>query len=83
MDTKNAIDDDKKPYTSQHLYALYSLYTNALKQEDFSAWLSHKNPEHTPYAAFYENILDEFENTKKSIIILIITTYCCYLNKRC
>ncbi|WP_187946491.1 ATP-dependent helicase [Helicobacter pylori] len=65
VDTKNAIDDDKKPYTSQHLYALYSLYTNALKQEDFSAWLSHKNPEHMPYAAFYENILDEFENTKK------------------
>ncbi|MFT2675777.1 ATP-dependent helicase [Helicobacter pylori] len=65
VDTKNAIDDDKKPYTSQHLYALYSLYTNALKQEDFSAWLSNKNPEHTPYATFYENILDEFENTKK------------------
>ncbi|WQW44752.1 ATP-dependent helicase [Helicobacter pylori] len=66
VDTKNALtDDDKKPYTSQHLYALYSLYTNALKQEDFSAWLSHKNPEHTLYAAFYENILDEFENTKK------------------
>ncbi|WRD63856.1 ATP-dependent helicase [Helicobacter pylori] len=66
VDTKNALtDDDKKPYTSQHLYALYSLYTNALKQEDFSAWLSHKKPEHTPYAAFYENILDEFENTKK------------------
>ncbi|GAA7070801.1 ATP-dependent helicase [Helicobacter pylori] len=66
VDTRNALtDDDKKPYTSQHLYALYSLYTNALKQEDFSAWLSHKNPEHTPYAAFYENILDEFENTKK------------------
>ncbi|GAA8837540.1 ATP-dependent helicase [Helicobacter pylori] len=66
VDTKNALtNDDKKPYTSQHLYALYSLYTNALKQEDFSAWLSHKNPEHTPYAAFYENILDEFENTKK------------------
>ncbi|GHR76706.1 DNA helicase [Helicobacter pylori] len=66
VDTKSALtDDDKKPYTSQHLYALYSLYTNALKQEDFSAWLSHKNPEHTPYAAFYENILDEFENTKK------------------
>ncbi|BAO98600.1 rep helicase, single-stranded DNA-dependent ATPase [Helicobacter pylori NY40] len=66
VDAKNALaDDDKKPYTSQHLYALYSLYTNALKQEDFSAWLSHKNPEHTPYAAFYENILDEFENTKK------------------
>ncbi len=66
VDTKNALtDDDKKPYTSQHLYALYSLYTNALKREDFSAWLSHKNPEHTPYAAFYENILDEFENTKK------------------
>ncbi|GAA8925676.1 ATP-dependent helicase [Helicobacter pylori] len=66
VDTKNVLtDDDKKPYTSQHLYALYSLYTNALKQEDFSAWLSSKNPEHTPYAAFYENILDEFENTKK------------------
>ncbi len=66
VDTKNALtDDDKKPYTSQHLYALYSLYTNALKQEDFSAWLSSKNPEHTPYAAFYENILEEFENTKK------------------
>ncbi len=66
VDTKNVLtDDDKKPYTSQHLYALYSLYTNALKQEDFSAWLSNKNPEHTPYAAFYENILDEFENTKK------------------
>ncbi|MFP6076610.1 ATP-dependent helicase [Helicobacter pylori] len=65
VDTKNAIDDDKKPYTSQHLYALYSLYTNALKQEDFSAWLSHKNPEHAPYAALYENILEEFENTKK------------------
>ncbi|WQZ45250.1 ATP-dependent helicase [Helicobacter pylori] len=66
VDTKNALtDDDKKPYTSQHLYALYSLYTNALKQEDFSAWLSNKSPEHTPYAAFYENILDEFENTKK------------------
>ncbi|GAA7221743.1 ATP-dependent helicase [Helicobacter pylori] len=66
VDTKNALtDDDKKPYTSQHLYALYSLYTNALKQEDFSTWLSNKNPEHTPYAAFYENILDEFENTKK------------------
>ncbi|GAA6996528.1 ATP-dependent helicase [Helicobacter pylori] len=66
VDTKNALtEDDKKPYTSQHLYALYSLYTNALKQEDFSAWLSNKNPEHTPYAAFYENILDEFENTKK------------------
>ncbi len=66
VDTKNALtDDDKKPYTSQHLYALYSLYTNALKQEDFSAWLSHKNPEHMPYAAFYENILEEFENTKK------------------
>ncbi len=66
VDTKNALtDDDKKPYTSQHLYALYSLYTNALKQEDFSAWLSNKNPEHTPYAAFYENILEEFENTKK------------------
>ncbi|GHQ17244.1 DNA helicase [Helicobacter pylori] len=66
VDTKNMLtDDDKKPYTSQHLYALYSLYTNALKQEDFSAWLSNKNPEHTPYAAFYENILDEFENTKK------------------
>ncbi|GAA9944735.1 ATP-dependent helicase [Helicobacter pylori] len=65
VDTKNAIDDDKKPYTSQHLYALYSLYTNALKQEDFSTWLSSKNPEHTPYAALYENILEEFENTKK------------------
>ncbi|KMT67841.1 ATP-dependent DNA helicase [Helicobacter pylori] len=66
VDTKNALtDDDKKPYTPQHLYALYSLYTNALKQEDFSAWLSNKSPEHTPYAAFYENILDEFENTKK------------------
>ncbi|OKB14142.1 ATP-dependent DNA helicase [Helicobacter pylori] len=66
VDTKNALtDDDKKPYTSQYLYALYSLYTNALKQEDFSAWLSNKSPEHTPYAAFYENILDEFENTKK------------------
>ncbi|MGL2507458.1 ATP-dependent helicase [Helicobacter pylori] len=68
VDTKNALnatDEDKKPYTSQHLYALYSLYTNALKQEDFSAWLSSKNPEHAPYAAFYENILEEFENTKK------------------
>ncbi|RVY08639.1 ATP-dependent helicase [Helicobacter pylori] len=66
VDTKNALtDDDKKPYTSQHLYALYSLYTNALKQEDFSTWLSHKSPEHAPYAALYENILEEFENTKK------------------
>lgn len=86
VDTKNvlnATDEDKKPYTSQHLYALYSLYTNALKQEDFSAWLSSKNPEHAPYATFYENILEEFKNTKKSMIILTITTYCCFLKRRC
>ncbi|WP_104748791.1 ATP-dependent helicase [Helicobacter cetorum] len=65
VDTKNFIDDDKKPYTTQHLYALYSLYTNALKEEDFSTWLTSKNPEHTQYSIFYENILEEFENTKK------------------
>ncbi|WP_104761696.1 ATP-dependent helicase [Helicobacter cetorum] len=65
VDTKNFIDDEQKPYTTQHLYALYSLYTNALKEEDFSAWLTQKNPEHAKHSTFYENILEEFENTKK------------------
>ncbi|WP_104714285.1 ATP-dependent helicase [Helicobacter cetorum] len=65
VDTKNFIDDEQKPYTTQHLYALYSLYTNALKEEDFSAWLTQKNPEHAKHSIFYENILEEFENTKK------------------
>ncbi|AFI05413.1 ATP-dependent helicase [Helicobacter cetorum] len=65
VDTKNFIDDEQKPYTTQHLYALYSLYTNALKEEDFSAWLTNKNPEHAKHSIFYENILEEFENTKK------------------
>lgn len=55
-----------KPYGSSALYEKYALFLNAFAGDGyFSEWISKNAPEHNPYSAIYDDIIDEFEKTKE------------------
>ncbi|WP_104685487.1 ATP-dependent helicase [Helicobacter bizzozeronii] len=53
-------------YAPQHLYNLYSLYTNAQSALDFSAWLVERNPDQEDFSPYYEDILEQFCALKRT-----------------
>ncbi len=58
------IDSQTPPYSSNHIFDLYSLYLNTTKIP-FGEWMSTKNENHEIYGDLYEDLVEEFNNTKK------------------
>lgn len=54
---------DTKPYSANYVYELYSLYLNT-SSDDFKKWISTKNSEHEVFADIYEDVIEEFKQTK-------------------
>ncbi len=53
-----------KPFSATYLYELYSLYQNSCL-DSFSSWMQEKYEEHKPLLDIYQDIIDEFEQTKE------------------
>jgi DNA helicase-2/ATP-dependent DNA helicase PcrA len=51
-------------YGSNYLYDTYSLFLNS-NQQDFTKWLSEKNPAQEEFCTIYEGIFEEYEQKKK------------------
>jgi len=51
------------PFSATYLYELYSLYQNSTL-ESFSSWMEEKYKEHISLLDIYQDIIDEFEQTK-------------------
>jgi len=59
------IRGEEKPYSSNYLFDLYSLFLNS-NADDFSEWLTQRAPLQEEYALVYESIFDEYEEIKKA-----------------
>ncbi len=57
--------EETQPYGANYLYDLYSFYQNTEMTQDFEAWITCKQSEHTIFAMIYADIIDEFESLKK------------------
>ena len=56
---------DTKGYSGAYLYDIYSLFCNScVNGEDFIGWFSLNYPDQTEFAEIYDDILQEFEETK-------------------
>ena len=56
---------DTKGYSGAYLYDIYSLFCNScVNGEDFIGWFSLNYPEQAEFAEIYDDILQEFEETK-------------------
>ena len=55
---------ETKPFSATYLYELYSLYQNATL-ESFHSWMEKRYKEHITLLDIYQDIIDEFEMTKK------------------
>jgi len=55
---------ETKPFSSTYLYELYSLYQNSCL-DTFSSWMEDIYQEHISLLDIYQDIVDEFENTKQ------------------
>jgi len=53
-----------KPFSSTYLYELYSLYQNSTL-DTFSNWMEDKYSDHSSLLDIYQDIIDEFEQTKQ------------------
>jgi DNA helicase-2/ATP-dependent DNA helicase PcrA len=53
-----------KEFSATYLYELYSLYQNS-SLRSFSEWMQERYEEHEPLLDIYQDIIDEFEETKK------------------
>jgi len=51
-------------YQSNYLYDIYSLFLNS-NQQDFTKWLSNKNPAQEEFCIIYEGIFEEYEAKKR------------------
>jgi len=56
-------------YQSSYLFDLYSLFLNS-NQKDFTKWLTKRNPDQEEFCLIYEDIFDEYEETKKKYNIV-------------
>ncbi len=69
-----SIYDKRKPpvtagvsaYDGGYLFDIYSLYLNTAAQGGFGDWVEAKNKEHKMYCDMYEDVLNEFNQTKKN-----------------
>lgn len=64
-DFSNFYEDRVKPYTSSHIYDLYSLFLNSNKEQSFDIWLEQNYPEHQSYIDIYCDLIDEFNHLKR------------------
>lgn len=56
---------DTKGYSGAYLYDIYSLFCNScVNGEDFIGWFSLNYPDQAEFAGIYDDILQEFEETK-------------------
>lgn len=56
---------DTKGYSGAYLYDIYSLFCNScVNGEDFIGWFSLNYPDQAEFAKIYDDILQEFEETK-------------------
>ncbi|MBO5064136.1 MAG: ATP-dependent helicase [Campylobacter sp.] len=56
---------DTKGYSGAYLYDIYSLFCNScVNGEDFIGWFSLNYPDQAEFAEIYDDILQEFEETK-------------------
>ncbi|WP_086248286.1 ATP-dependent helicase [Campylobacter vicugnae] len=56
---------DTKGYSGAYLYDIYSLFCNScVNGEDFTGWFSLNYPDQAEFAEIYDDILQEFEETK-------------------
>jgi len=60
----NRLNLSKEPFSAAFLYDLYSLYQNAAECS-FEEWMLEKYKEHELLLDIYEDIIEEFEETKK------------------
>ncbi len=58
------LDFGVKEFSATYLYELYSLYQNS-SLGSFSEWMENRYEEHKPLLDIYQDIIDEFEETKK------------------
>jgi len=63
---RNFFNFEEKPYSASYLYDLYSLYQNSVLQKSFGEWIGEKKEEHKVFIDIYDDIIDEFENTKEN-----------------
>ena len=60
----NRLGYEEKPYGANYLFDVYSLFLNS-NETSFENWLLKRAPHQKDYILIYEDIIDEFEETKK------------------
>jgi DNA helicase-2/ATP-dependent DNA helicase PcrA len=60
---------DGEPYQSNYLFDIYSLFLNS-NTDDFTNWLTKKNPAQEEFCTIYEGIFEEYEEMKKQYKIV-------------
>ncbi len=55
---------ETKPFSATYLYELYSLYQNS-SLGSFGSWMEERYKEHISLLDIYQDIIDEFEDTKR------------------
>ncbi len=72
---------DIKPFSSSYLYDLYQLYQNA-SLDSFDEWLLNRYPDQEICLDIYEDIIEEFEHTKKEYGFLSFNDLLLEIKKR-
>jgi len=60
----NRLGYEEKPYGANYLFDVYSLFLNS-NESSFEEWLIKRAPKQEEFILIYEDIFDEFEETKK------------------
>jgi DNA helicase-2/ATP-dependent DNA helicase PcrA len=55
------------PYSSKYLYQIYNYYQNIELDLNFGDWIEENKEEHSIFADIYQDIVDEFEETKREL----------------
>ena len=66
-DFSSMISESTSPYSSKHLYELYSFYQNVELEKYFGDWIDENREEHSFYSDIYQDIVNEFDEVKDEL----------------
>jgi DNA helicase-2/ATP-dependent DNA helicase PcrA len=66
-DFSKMVSELATPYTSKYLYEIYNFYQNIELEKSFGDWVEENREEHSIFADVYEDIVSEFEETKREL----------------
>jgi DNA helicase-2/ATP-dependent DNA helicase PcrA len=55
------------PYSAKYLYEIYNYYQNIELEKYFGDWIEENKEDHEIFADIYQDIVDEFEETKREL----------------